>query len=144
MISEYDMHQLAISSLEYANSYFRTFRKSIESEKSRFDNELLYQMAVMCFEKYLVGLLARYEWAATHHMPLALFKEAQEFEPLLTAEMKQTAILVGKFEAICALEDFGYRTPTKEDLRQMLAGIKKIKEVVEKKIQEIDVHQEIL
>ncbi len=138
MITEHEMHQLAVSSLEYANGYFRVFQSSVESNKTRFNNELLYQMAVLCFEKYLVGLLARYEWAATHHMPTALFKEARQFEPLLTDEMKETAILVGKFESICSLDSFGYRIPSKEDLKVMLQGIKKIKKVVEKRIKEIE------
>jgi hypothetical protein len=136
-ITEQEMQQLAISSLAYANGYFKVFQSSVESNKSKFNNELLYQMAVLCFEKYLVGLLARYEWPATHHMPTALFKEAREFEPLLTDEMKETAILVGKFESICALDSFGYRIPTTDDLKEMLQGIRKIKKVVEIRIKEI-------
>ncbi len=138
MMTEYDMHQLAISSLEYANGYYKVLKKSMESEKARFNNELLYQMAIMCYEKYLVGLLARYEWAATHHMPVALFREAKEFEPLLTDEMKQTAILIGKFEAICSFEDFGYRIPTKDELKLMLIGIKQVKSIVERRVRELD------
>ncbi len=138
MVTEQEMHQLAFSSLKYANGYFKALQNSIEGGKTKFNNELLYQMAVLCFEKYLVGLLARYEWPATHHMPTALFKEAKEFDPLLTDEMKDTAILVGKFESICAFDSFGYKTPTKDDLKQMLNGIRQIKKVVEKRIKEIE------
>ena len=81
--------------------------------------------------------MARYDWNATHHMPIALYKEALEFEPKLTDNMKQTAILVGKFEAICSLEGFGYRTPSNEDLEAMTSGIKEIKDLVEERIAEI-------
>jgi hypothetical protein len=137
-MSDINMHQLAFSSLEYANGYLKVFQHGVESEKPRFNNELLYQMAVMCLEKYLVGLLARYDWPATHHMPLALFKEAKEFDPLLTDEMKQTAILVGKFESICVLEGSGYTMPSKEELRLMLSGIKRIKKVVDQRMKEIE------
>ena len=137
IIPDKEMKELAISSLEYANGYFTTFQKSIANEKSRFNNDLLYQMAVMCLEKYFIALLARYDWNATHHMPIAMYKEALTFEPELTDEMKQTSILVGKFEAICSIDGFGYRAPSKEDLLSMNKGIIDIKNLVEKRIAEI-------
>ena len=136
-----EMFELAKSSLQYANGYFSTFSKSVGSENSRFDNDLLYQLAVMSVEKYFIALLARYDWNATHHMPIAMYKEALQFEPELTDEMKQTAILVGKFEAICSIDDFGYRIPSKDDLQSMKNGILDIKLLVEKRLSEIDVEK---
>jgi len=132
-----EMKALAISSLRYANSFFSTFQKSLNNEKSRFDNDLLYNFAVMSVEKYFVALLARFDWNAEHHMPIALYKEALSFEPELTEEMKQTAILIGKFEAICSLDGFGYRTPSTEELEAMATGIAAIKNLVEKRIAEV-------
>lgn len=132
-----EMRALAVSSLQYANGYFNTFQKSLSSEQSRFDNDLLYQMAILSLEKYFIALLARYDWNATHHMPIAMYKEALTFEPELTEEMKQTAILVGKFEAICSIEGFGYRIPSKDDLLTMNKGIYEIKVLVEKRLSEI-------
>ena len=137
MIPDDEMRLLAISSLQYANGFYKTLSKSISSEKSRFDNDMLYNLAVISVEKYFVGLMARYDWNATHHMPIALYKEALTLVPELTDSMKQTAILVGKFEAICSLDGFGYRTPTNEDLEKMSVGIKEIKELVEQRIAEL-------
>lgn len=137
IIPDEDMKALAISSLQYANSYYSTFHKSLGKEETKFDNELLYQLAIMSVEKYFVGLLARYDWAATHHMPVAMFKEALTFDTELTDEMKQTCILVGKFEGICAIDGFGYRVPSRSDLELMDKGIDKIKTLVEKRIAEI-------
>ncbi len=136
-----DMQKLAIDSLRYANGFFSTFSKSLNKENSRFDNDMLYQFAVISVEKYFVGLLARYDWMATHHMPIALYKEALEFESELTDTMKQTAILVGKFEAICSIEDFGYRTPSIEDLISMESGIQEIKKLVERRVAEMNTEQ---
>ena len=132
-----EMKAQAFSCLQYANGYFKTFQRSLNHPNSRFDNDLLYNFAVMSIEKYFVALLARYDWNGTHHMPLGLFKEAEDFEPELTESMKKTAILVGKFEAICSLDGFGYRTPTSEDLQQMASGIQEIKMLVEKRVAEI-------
>jgi len=143
-----EMFELAKSSLQYANGYFSTFSKSVGNENSRFDNDLLYQLAVMSVEKYFIALLARYDWNATHHMwnathhmPIAMYKEALQFEPELTDKMKQTAILVGKFEAICSIEGFGYRIPSKDDLQSMKNGILDIKLLVEKRLSEIAVEK---
>ncbi|HLP04636.1 MAG TPA: hypothetical protein VK152_04325 [Paludibacter sp.] len=137
IVPDEEMRQLAFESLNYANSYFSTFSKSVENEHSRFDNDLLYQMAIMCVEKYFVALLARYDQHASHHMPVAMYKEALQFDPGLTDEMKKTAIIVGKFEGICSVDGFGYKTPTKDDLKVMKAGIDDIKALVEKRLADI-------
>lgn len=137
IIPDKEMKALALSSLKYADGYFNTFQKSLSSEHSRFNNDLLYQLAVMSVEKYFISLLARYDWNATHHMPIAMYKEALTFEPELTDEMKQTSILVGKFEAICSIDGFGYRQPTITDLHAMKNGIQNIKQLVEKRLAEI-------
>jgi hypothetical protein len=138
IIPDPEMKAQALSCLEYANSYFDLLKKSVAREKSRFDNDLLYQLAVMSLEKYFVGLLARYDWNATHHMPLALFKEAEPLEPELTDAMKETARKVGQFESICSLDGFGYKTPTRVDLSEIVTGLESIKLLVEKRIQELD------
>ena len=136
-IPDNDMYKLAVSSLNYANAYYTTFGKSVENSNSRFNNELLYQMAVMSLEKYFVALLACYDRMASHHMPVAMYKEAQLFEPELTDEMKQTVTLAGKFEAICSMSDFGYKAPEREDLKLINKGIYNIRMLVEKRVAEI-------
>ncbi|MEI8087765.1 MAG: hypothetical protein WCG93_16260 [Paludibacter sp.] len=137
IIPDEDMRKHAISCLQYANGFYSTLRSSLDNKNSRFDNDLRYNLAVICLEKYFVSLMARYDWNATHHMPIALYKEALTFDSELTESMKKTAILAGKFEAICSLEGFGYRTPSTEDLESMAIGIKDIKELVEKRVAEI-------
>ena len=135
---EPEMRMQALNCFQYANSFFATFQKSLLNKKTRFDNDLLYNFAVMSMEKYFVALLARYDWNAMHHMPIALYREAKDLEPELTDSMKQTAILIGKFEAICSLDGFGYRTPNTDELRAMAVGLLEIKNLVEKRIAEIE------
>jgi hypothetical protein len=136
-IPEAEMRIHSLSCLKYANGFFTALKKSLYNKNSRFDNDLLYDFAVLSHEKYFVALMARYDWHASHHMPIALYKEALEFDTELTESMKQTSILVGKFEAICSLEGFGYRTPSTEELQAMAVGIQEIKELVEKRTEEI-------
>jgi hypothetical protein len=134
IIPEPEMLDQAKSCLAYANGYFATFSKSVAKENARFGADLLYQMAILSVEKYFVALLARYDWNASHHMPVALFKEALMFEPDLPDSMKQTCILVGKFEAICSIDGFGYRQPSPDDLKAMSEGIKAIKELTKNRM----------
>lgn len=137
IIPEKDLYTVVCTSLEYANSYYSMLVKSLDKPKPRFDNDFLYNLAIMSTEKYFVALLARYDWNASHHMPLAMYKEALDFDPELPESIKQTAILVGKFEAICAIDGFGYRTPSHEDLQEMVKGIGELKLWVEKRKNEV-------
>jgi len=137
IVPDEDMRKHAISCLQYANGFYSTLRSSLDNKNSRFDNDLRYNLAVICIEKYFVSLMARYDWNATHHMPIALYKEALTLDNGLTESMKKTAILAGKFEAICSLEGFGYRTPSTDDLESMAQGILEIKTWVEKRVAEI-------
>lgn len=124
---------LASSTLKEANRFYDILNESI-GKPSRFNNDLKYSMTLMTIEKYFVALMACYEELPTHHVPLGLYREAEQFEPELTPTIKQTCILTGKFEGICSLEDFGYRTPGDEDLKNMAIGMKEIKALVEKRV----------
>jgi hypothetical protein len=123
----------AKENLDFANSYYATLAKGITSP-SKFNNDLKYNMALMCTEKYFIALMATYDESPAMHTPLGLYREASMVEPELTPTIKQTCILIGKFEGICSLEDFGYRTPTDNDLKQMVEGMKEIKELTEKRV----------
>ena len=102
---------------------------------SRFDNNLLFNLSVMSFEKMFVALLAYYEIEALNHTPLALFKEAHDIDQGLTEEMKQTTRLIASHESICSLDDKGYTTPTDEELRQIITGLLEIYSFIAKRIE---------
>ncbi len=128
--------KLAQESLQHANQYFSILDKSL-SQSSLFSNDLKYSMALMTVEKYFVALMACYEELPSHHVPLGLFREAEMVETELTPSIKQTCILTGKFEGICSLEDFGYRTPTSQDLSEMIEGMRELKALTEKRVGEL-------
>lgn len=127
---------LAAITLKEANRFYDILQGSI-NQPSRFNNDLKYSMTLMTLEKYFVALMACYEELPTHHIPLGLFREAEQFEPDLTPSIKQTCILTGKFEGVCSLEDFGYRTPANKELKEMFEGIKEIKALVEKRVEQV-------
>lgn len=128
-----ELGDLAIAIYEEGDKYLGTLSRSLE-KKSRFGNDLLYSMAVMCCEKLFVALLYNYDEFAEHHMPIALYNDAAKVETELTPEMKETCRLINKFESICSIDGFGYKTPSDEDLKKMILGLQDIHVLVTKRI----------
>jgi hypothetical protein len=113
-----------------ALGFLKTLERSLQ-RKSKFNNELLYQITAMSIEKLLVSLLAYHGINATHHTPIALIREANTVKPLPESMIK-TAELIGRYESICSISGFGYKIPADDELRQMILGLIEIKDYVGK------------
>ncbi len=124
------MKELAKENITYASKYLATVEKIISVDQRKFDNDLLYNMISMAFEKFMVGHLANLDQIAGSHLPLMLYREVKMVDKVMPEEHKDTAILVGKFEAICSLDGFGYHTPTDAEILQMISGLKELEEYV--------------
>ncbi len=121
--TEKAMEQDAQDALKYGVNYLKSAKAAFTATPRRFDNDLIYNIISISFEQFMVGLLAHHEWIASSHLPLMLYREALPFEPEMGDSIKQTAILIGSFEGICSIEDFGYKTPTDDELRRMIYGL---------------------
>ncbi len=128
------MKELAQESFEFADSYLKTITRIFRSEERRFDNDLLYNMIAISFEKFMIGWLACYDEIATSHLPLMLYRELKPYEPELSENIKKTAILIGSFEGICSIDDFGYKTPDNIQTEKMIEGLNEVRELVSAKI----------
>ncbi len=109
--------------------YLKTLEKHL-NQPSRFDNNLLFNISIMSFEKLFAALLAYYETEAIHHTPVSMYREANTYDKGLTPEMMDTARLIQSFESICSFDSKGYTTPTDEELRTIITGLISIKEYV--------------
>ncbi len=134
--SEKVMSQEVSQSLAYGESYLKSAKRSYQATERRFDNDLLYNIISISFEQFMVGLLAHHDWIASSHLPLMLYREALDFEPNLGAEIKQTAILIGSFEGICSIEDFGYKTPTDDEIKRMIDGLEVLEKFIAERVSE--------
>ncbi|MFI3302352.1 MAG: hypothetical protein SNH35_04620 [Rikenellaceae bacterium] len=121
--AEKAMEQDAKESLEYGVNYLKSAKSAFNAPLRRFNNDLIYNIISISFEQFMVGLLAHHDWIASSHLPLMLYREALPFEPEMGEEIKQTAILIGSFEGICSIEDFGYRTPSDDKIEDMITGL---------------------
>ncbi len=128
------MKELAKENFEFADSYLSTITSAFNNKNRKFDNDLLYNMIAICFEKYMISWLAYHDTIATSHLPLMLYRELNPFEPTLSVSLRKTAILVGSFEGICSIEDFGYRTPNDTQMVSMIEGLNELKDLVSSRL----------
>lgn len=124
--SEKAMALDALDAIEYGVNYLRSAKSAFMATPRRFDNDLIYNIISISFEQLMVGLLAHHEWIASSHLPLMLYREAEPFEPEMGDSIKKTAILIGSFEGICSIEDFGYKTPTDDEIKRMIDGLSEL------------------
>lgn len=122
---------MAKDNFDFADSYLRSISSMFNTETRRFDNDLLYNMITISFEKFMIAALALKDSLATSHLPLMLYRELKVFIPDLGDNIKKTAILVGSFEGICSIDDFGYRTPSDAQIVSMIDGLAEVKVMVE-------------
>ncbi len=128
-------HQIgSILELEESNEDEQNLEleKTLKHE-SKFNNELLYQMSAMCFEKLFVALLAYHGRNATHHTPYALVREVETFIPI-PQNVSDTAKFIGSFESICSLSGFGYKMPDNNELHKIITGLVDCHAFVEKNL----------
>ncbi len=130
------MKELAKESFEFGDSYLKTITKIFRSDERRFDNDLLYNMIAISFEKFMIGWLATHEVIATSHLPLMLYRELKPYEPDLSDNIKKTAILIGSFEGICSIDDFGYKTPDNIQTEKMIEGLNEVRELAKAALSE--------
>ncbi len=128
------MEQDTQEALKYGVNYLNSARSMYYAANRRFDNDLIYNIISISFEQLMVGLLAHHEWIASSHLPLMLYREVLPFEPEMGDSIKQTAILIGSFEGICSIEDFGYKTPTDDELAQMIEGLEELETFIAKRV----------
>lgn len=134
-LEEFTWDEQARNLLEEGEGYLKTLEKYLH-KPSRFDDELLFNMTVLCFEKLLVALQAHYEEMPQNHVPLALFKDAQTLDGGLTPEMEKTMKRIQSHESICSFENKGYKVPDSNELKEIISGLVVIKDYVSKRINE--------
>ncbi len=126
MIELFSWDKQAASLYKEAQGYMKVLEGHLV-KPSRFDNALLFNISVMSLEKLLASLLSYYETEPEHHTPGAMFREASKYDNGLTENMRNTAIFMQKFEAICSFDVKAYKTPENEELLKIIHGLIEIR-----------------
>ena len=112
-----------------ATGYLTTLERSLK-RKSKFNNDLLYNIISLCTEKLFMALLSFRQVNASHHTPMALYNEAEKLKPM-PVHFRETLKLVARYESICMFDAFGYKTPDDESMKCMIIGLKDIHDYVQ-------------
>jgi len=131
----YSLAEQSVNTFAEAKGYLKILEKSMK-RKSKFTNDLLYNVISLCTEKLFMALLSHNQINATHHTPMALFNEANRLNKL-PEEFRDTVKLISKFESICQFDSFGYKTPADSEIKQMATGLVNIKNYIDEKLQKI-------
>jgi hypothetical protein len=122
----------SINTYTEAKGYLKTLENSL-LRKSKFNNDLLYNIVTLCTEKLFMSLLSHYRLNATHHTPMALYNETDKIKKL-PEDFRDTIRLISRFESICQFDAFGYKTPTDDELNKMISGLSLINAYVKREI----------
>jgi hypothetical protein len=128
-----EMRLNAISMFKFAEGYYNFLVNSL-LQNSKFGNDVVYGVISICFERLMVSLMSSYNELPISHTPLMLFKYARCIENRLSDDMFSTAKLINSFESICNLDGFGYRTPSNNEIRKMIVGLKPLYKLVSNRI----------
>ena len=90
-------------------------------------NALHFNRTVTRRKKLLAAIISNYETKPEHHTPGAMFREASKYDNGLTENMRNTAIFMQKFEAICSFDVKAYKTPENEELLKIIHGLIEIR-----------------
>lgn len=96
--------------------------QSVKEGKSKFNADLLYNISVMCLEKLYMTYLSQKKVVAIHHTPMSLLNDAKSVEPFPENIIAVTK-LISRFESICSLDGFGYKTPSNEEIITIVNGL---------------------
>ena len=125
----------AKSTFAEAERYLGILEKSL-NRKSKFTNDLLYNIVSMCTEKLFMAFLSHFHYNATHHTPMALFNETNKIRKL-PDEFRETIRLIAGFESICQFDAFGYKTPADAEIRKMTTGLIAIRDYINEIINQV-------
>ena len=127
------MKENALCTLNFAEGYYCVLKKSL-LHKSRFENDVLFGIITICFERLMVALMSSYNQIPASHTPIMLFREAKKVEPRLSERMLETSRLINRFESICSLDGFGYKTPSDDEIKTMITGMKPFFDLVVRRV----------
>lgn len=105
-------------------SYLKTCQ-SLLKDKKTFDNEFIYNLAVLAGERLVLGLLLSYNYIPSATSLSGMIQEGKQFykydESLLTG-----ARFINKFQFFCSLEVVPLTVPNDEEISKLVGYMEDI------------------
>jgi len=105
-------------------SYLKTCNKLI-NKKGVFDNEFIYNLAVLAGERITLGMLLSYNYIPASTSLSGMLKEGKELYPLAT-ELIVGARIINRFQAFCSLDVVPLTAPKDDELIEVVKYINSV------------------
>lgn len=105
-------------------SYLNTCNKLIK-KKGVFDNEFIYNLAVLAGERLALGMLLSYDYIPASTSLSGMLKEGKDFYPL-APELITGARIINRFQAFCSLDVVPLTVPDNKELAEVISYINEV------------------
>ncbi len=113
-------------------SYLKTC-KSISVNKKKFDNEFIYNLAVLAGERLVLGLLLSYDYIPSATSLSGMIQEGKEFYEY-DDSILEGARFVNKFQFFCSLEVVPLKVPNDEEILKLVGYMETIQAFTDKNL----------
>ncbi len=113
-------------------SYINTCNKLIV-DRGPFDNEFLYNLAVLAGERLVLGMLLSYDYIPASTSLSGMLQEGKEYYTL-NDEIKEGNRFLNKFQTFCSLEVVPFTPPEDKEMEKIISFIGVIEEFCDKNL----------
>jgi len=110
----------------YLNAAVGAHRKQVQA----FTPEILYNLAAMAIEKFVMAALMRHGAMPYNHTMIDLVEAMEETFPGRMAAIKDRLLALDKYQEICDLDGFKISPPRPEEIPAMLEVAGKLRTLV--------------
>jgi hypothetical protein len=116
----------------YLNAAVGAHRKQMQA----FTPEILYNLAAMAIEKFVMAALMRHGAMPYNHTMADLVEAMEETFPGKIAAIKDRLLALDKYQEICDLDGFKISPPRPEEIPAILELAGKLREVITQHIKD--------
>ena len=111
----------------YLNAAARAHRKNVQA----FTPEILYNLAAMAIEKFVMAALMRHGAMPYNHTMADLVEAMEQTFPGRLGQIREDLLRLDKYQEICDLDGFKISPPRPEEIPAMLEVAEKLRELVQ-------------
>jgi len=119
---------------EEGSGYLSTAHAAYEKRRKVYTAGILYNLAAMAIEKFVMAALMRYGTMPYNHTMADLVEAMEETFPGDLNDIRSGLLQMDKYQEICDLEGFSIAPPAMDEIPAMLALAEKVQSLVSEKI----------
>ena len=106
--------------LAHGNGFLNTAMGAFDKGRQSFTPEILYNLAAMAIEKFVMAALMKQGALPYNHTMTDLVEALDETFPGAASDLKEGLLAMDRYQQICSFDTFHIETPTPDDIPAML------------------------